>query len=59
MATNPANGAWGGLAPGQSVGSVRVLNSTAGGAPGGPVIIEHKEATETKPEGTPKDPQKR
>jgi hypothetical protein len=36
-----------------------VLNSTAGGAPGGPVIIEHKEATETKPEGTPKDPQKR
>jgi hypothetical protein len=56
LAANPANGAWGGLAPGQAVGGVRVLHSGPGAAPGSPVIIELKEETEKKPQRNPKDP---
>ncbi|HVR87876.1 MAG TPA: FecR domain-containing protein [Planctomycetota bacterium] len=59
LTANPANGAWGGLAPGQSVGgSVRVLNAggvSGAGGPGSPVIIELKEESEKKPERAPQD----
>jgi hypothetical protein len=58
LATNPATGTWG-LAPGQSVGGVRILNSAGGSAPGSPVIIELREEAEKKPERNPKDPKEK
>jgi hypothetical protein len=53
LAANPTNGAWGGFAPGQSVGGLRVSPQGPGG-PGSAVIIELKEENPKKPEENPK-----
>jgi len=51
VAGNGAPGAWG-LAPGQSAGGVRIIQSNPGAAPGSTIIIETKEESERKSDRT-------